>query len=274
LKFNANEEIGNQYFKKYNCQGVPHLLFLNSDGEEIDRIIGFLSPSEYLLRIEDIAKQRNTLNDYLERYNNGEIDMDIIAGIAMKYQSRKEDDKAAEFYSILVKNYPDTSSQYYKQGKYFLAYNEFKSGNEDAMKTYFLENPNSPFHFEAYRQMTFYYANSEQRAKEIATYKEMLAKFPNDPNALNSYAWRMAEIEVNLEHALEIAKQAVVLTQDEPGRQANIIDTEAEVLWKLNRFDDAIDAIERAIKIEPDNQYFRDQKEKFNNYNREVIQPI
>jgi tetratricopeptide (TPR) repeat protein len=91
----------------------------------------------------------------------------------------------------------------------------------------------------------------------------MLSIFPDDPNALNAYAWRMAEIETNLEDALIKAREAVVLTTDEPGRQANIIDTEAEVLWKMNRFDDAIESIERAISIEPENQYFRDQKEKF-----------
>ena len=43
------------------------------------------------------------------------------------------------------------------------------------------------------------------------------------------------------------------------------IDTEAEVLWKLNRFDEAIEAIEKAIIIDPDNQYFIDQKTKFLN---------
>ena len=115
LKYNANEEIGNQYFKQYNCQSVPHLLFVDSKGNEVDRIIGFLPPTEYLMRIEDITYKRNTLNDYLARYKKGEISADIIAAIAMKYEDRKENDKAVEFYSILIKDYPDPSSEYYKQ---------------------------------------------------------------------------------------------------------------------------------------------------------------
>ena len=73
----------------------------------------------------------------------------------------------------------------------------------------------------------------------------------------------MAEIETNLEDALEKARKAVVITADDPNRQAGIIDTEAEVLWKLKRYDEAIESIERAISIEPENQYFIDQKEKF-----------
>ena len=263
LKYNANEEIGNQYYKQYNCQGVPHLLFVDSEGNEVDRIIGFMPPTEYLLRIEDIAKKRNTLSDYLARYNKGEENADIIAGIAMKYEDRKENDKAAEFYSILIKDYPDSSSQYYKQGKFFLSSLKFINGNENALKDYISNNPDSPFNFDAYRKMIFHYADTEQREKELATYKEMLSILPDDPSALNSYAWRMAEIETNLEDALQKAKRAVELSANDPTRQAGIIDTEAEVLWKLKRYDEAIEAIERAISIEPENQYFINQKEKF-----------
>ena len=42
-----------------------------------------------------------------------------------------------------------------------------------------------------------------------------------------------------------------------------ILDTEAEVLWKLERFDEAIEVIERAISIDSKNQYYKDQKKKF-----------
>ena len=236
---------------------------MDSEGNEVDRIIGFLPPTEYLLRIEDIAYKRNTLNDYLTRYINGEINADIIAGIAIKYEDRKENDKAAEYYSILIKDYPDPSSDFYQNGKFFLATHDFTSGDENALKEYVINNPNSPFHFDAYIKMSYYYANTEKREKELTTYKEMLSIFPDNPSALNSYAWRMAEIETNLEDALEKVRKAVTITAVDPQQQANILDTEAEVLWKMKRFDEAIEAIERAISIEPDNQYFIDQKEKF-----------
>ena len=263
LKYNANEEIGNQYFKQYNCQGVPHILFVDSEGTEVDRIIGFMPRSEYLLRIEDISKKRNTLNDYLARYKNGEMNADIIASIAIKYKDRKENDNAAEFYSILIKDYPDPSSEYYIQGKFFLASHEFINGNENSLKNYVTNNPDSPFHFDAYRKMVYHYANTEQIEKELSAYNEMLSLFPDDPNTLNSYAWRMAEIETNLEDALIKVRKAVVITADDPIRQAGIIDTEAELLWRMNRYDEAIEIIEKAISIEPDNQYFKNQKEKF-----------
>ena len=103
---------------------------------EVDRIIGYMPPTEYLLRIENIAQKRNTLHDYLTRYEKGEVNADIIAAIAIKYEDRKENDKAVEFYSILIKDYPEPSSEYYKKGKFFLASHEFINGNENALKDY------------------------------------------------------------------------------------------------------------------------------------------
>jgi len=263
LKYNVNEDIGSKYFKEYKGQFVPTLLFIDSKGNEVDRIIGFMPPTEYLLRIEDISKNRNTLSDYLAHYETGNAGADIIAGIAMKYEDRKENEKAAEFYSILIKDFPDNTSEYFKQGKFFLASQEFINGNEHSLKNYIVDNPDSPFHFDAYRKMVYHYANTEQREKELTTYQEMLSMFPDNPRALNSYAWRMAEIETNLEDALIKARIAIELSANDVDRQAGIIDTEAEVLWKLKKYDEAIEAIDKAIIIDPENQYFRDQKEKF-----------
>jgi len=263
LKYNAKDEVGNQLYKQYNCQYVPHMLFLDSNGNEVDRIIGFLPPTEYLLRINDIVNKRNTLDDYLRRYKKGEISSEILASIATKYEDRKDNDKAAKFYSMLIENFPNESSKFYNDGKFFLATHEFKNGNEKSLKNYIKKNPESEHIFDAYRKMTHHYANTKEIAKELAIFQEMLIAFPENASALNSYAWRMAEIDTNLEDALIKARKGVALTADNPKKQAGIIDTEAEVLWRLERYDEAIEVIERAISIEPENEYFKDQKEKF-----------
>ena len=131
------------------------------------------------------------------------------------------------------------------------------------MNNYILQNPKSPFIFDAYLKMTHHFAEIQDQNKELKTFSDMLSKFPDNATALNSYAWRMAEIEINLEDALIKVRKAVILTAHNPQQQANIIDTEAEVLWKMERYDDAIKAIERAISIDSQNQYFIEQKDKF-----------
>ena len=263
LKYNAKDEIGNKLYKQYNCQFVPHLLFLDAQGNEVDRIIGFIPPTEYLLKLNDIINKRNTLDDYLSKYEKGDQNAEIIAAIATKYEDRKDKNNAAKFYKILIEKYHDPNSNLYKNGKFFLASYAFEKGNDNALRNYIKGNPNSDFLYDAYRKMTHFYANNNNQKKEIQVYEEMLIAFPNDPNALNSYAWRMAEIDTNLEDALSKVKKAVELSSNNRKQQAGIIDTEAEVLWKLKRYDEAIIAIEKAISIDPENKYFLDQKQKF-----------
>tara|TARA_B100001029_G_C15053313_1_gene452431 strand:+ start:1746 stop:2213 length:468 start_codon:yes stop_codon:yes gene_type:complete len=144
-----------------------------------------------------------------------------------------------------------------------LASHKFDNGNDNALRDYIKNNENSNFIYSAYRKMAHHYANTENLDKEIKTYNEMVLQFSDKPDALNSYAWRMAEIETNLEDALDKVRRAIMLTADNPKQQANIIDTEAEVLWKMKRYDDAIESINKAISIDPNSEYFKDQKIKF-----------
>ena len=259
----ANDEEARKIFDDYNCKGVPHLLFVDDKGNEVDRIIGYLPPSEYLARIQDIRNNKYTLDDFLAQYKKGDADAEIIAGIAMKYEDRGDSENAKEFYLILIKDYPDPTSEHYQRGTYFLASDAFKNGVSMALNAYIASFPESPFIEDAFYTMAYHYADKEMKEDELKVYTQMLADLPENTGVLNSYAWRMAEIELNLLDALEKVQKAVVLSANDPGSQANIIDTEAEVLWKLKRFDEAIKAIKRSIAIDPENQYFRDQKEKF-----------
>ena len=270
----ANDEEARKIFDDYNCKGVPHLLIVDDKGNEVDRIIGYLPPSEYLARIQDIRNNKYTLNDYLAQYENGNANAELIAGIAMKYEDRGNSENAKEFYLILIKDYPDPTSEQYQRGTYFLASDAFKNGIPMALNAYIASFPESPFIEDAFYSMAYHYADKEMKEDELKVYTQMIEKLPENSNVLNSYAWRMAELEINLEDALIKVKRAVELSADNPNGQANIIDTEAEVLWKLKRFDAAIEAIERAIVIDGKNQYFKDQKEKFIQSKKEIGQPV
>ncbi|MBC8255886.1 MAG: hypothetical protein H8E85_01085 [Candidatus Marinimicrobia bacterium] len=271
---NANEENARKVFDEYNCKGVPHLLFVDDKGNEVDRIIGYLPPSEYLARIQDIINNKHTLDDYISQYENGKANAEIIAGIALKYEDRGDSDNAKKFYTILIKDFPDPSSEYYQRGTYFLASDAFEKGVSMALNAYIASFPDSPFIEDAFFTMAYHYAEEEMAEEEIKVYLKMIDHFPKNLGALNSYAWRMSELEMRLEDALKKVQKAVILSADSPNSQANIIDTEAEVLWKLKRFDAAIDAIEKAISIDPKNDYFRDQKEKFIQSKKEASQPV
>lgn len=83
-------------------------------------------------------------------------------------------------------------------------------------------------------------------------------------NEINNVAWRTAidddATRVELLAALHLAKLAVEETGEE---KATVLDTLAEVQFALQRPQDAIETIDRAIALEPEVSYFREQRRRY-----------
>lgn len=79
---------------------------------------------------------------------------------------------------------------------------------------------------------------------------------------LNKVAWWCFENEYKLEEAQAMALKGVELAPDDVER-ANILDTAAEICNALGNCDQALEHIKMAIKLNPENEYFKDQLVKF-----------
>jgi membrane associated rhomboid family serine protease len=81
---------------------------------------------------------------------------------------------------------------------------------------------------------------------------------------LNNEAWRIATAdeasEDELELALRLARRAVRATER---KEANLLDTLAEVYFQLGRSEEAVKTIDRAIQLEPGVAYFVEQRRRF-----------
>ena len=68
-----------------------------------------------------------------------------------------------------------------------------------------------------------------------------------------------------IKDALKKINHAIDLTDKNERSYPNILDTKAEVLWRMDLFDEAIKIIEEAILIDPESEYYKDQRLKFQN---------
>ena len=101
------------------------------------------------------------------------------------------------------------------------------------------------------------------QSSEIKLYSNYLNKFINDPWFLNQFAWRMTELELDLENALQKINVALDIVLEDKEKRAMILDTKAEVFWKLQKNDDAIITINQSIELDPENSYYLNQKNKY-----------
>lgn len=80
-----------------------------------------------------------------------------------------------------------------------------------------------------------------------------------DANIFNNIAWEFAVRKMFLDKAMIAAMKAIKLSPDDP----NIMDTVAEVYYAMGDYKNAIEWEKKALKKEPNNEFFRKQLEKF-----------
>ena len=73
----------------------------------------------------------------------------------------------------------------------------------------------------------------------------------------------MAELDSSLNDALDKINTGLSLIDNTNQSYPYLLDTKAEILWKLNKDKEAIKIIEEAIILDPTSAYYKDQKEKF-----------
>ena len=98
----------------------------------------------------------------------------------------------------------------------------------------------------------------------------MVNIFSDNPSTLNRYAWRMTELNTELKDALIKIDKALNLTDKTDPSYPQLLDTKAEVLWRMDLFDDAITIINEAISIDNEYQYYKDQRDKFKKSKSEI----
>jgi Flp pilus assembly protein TadD len=75
--------------------------------------------------------------------------------------------------------------------------------------------------------------------------KQVLAVTPDDAQALNYLGYTYAEMGVNLEEALSLLKRGVALKPDD----GFILDSLGWAYYKLKRYGEAVNQLERAVKL-------------------------
>ncbi len=254
-----------ELFDTMKGTGLPLLVYLNNNGEEIDRILGYLPPDQYLRRIKDIYNGVNTFLALKNKFNDGSRNVNVVSILAQKCKSYRESTVCDHVYSYVYNNKTNFSSETTFTSELIHSKKQLEKTGDTSFLMSLKENYTDIEKQKIiYTTLINFYQNNGDFEKESDIYKKYSDIFLSDIDVLNAYAWRMTEIESNLEDALDKSIMAIKLSSNNE-EKANIIDTKAEVLWLLNRYDDAITTINLAIEINPESDYFKGQRTKFQN---------
>jgi len=246
-------------------QAIPLLIFLNNKGEEVDRILGFYPPNEYLPMITDIYNGTDTYLYLKSQYNLGEKSSSILSKLSTKCKLNPDPDFCESVYSDIAALRDGFDNQILFDADLFFARKDLDKNNSNLMLELIETHDGEKYTSDAYLSMINYYRLKDDSKSESNIFRKFSDIFDDDPGILNQYAWRMTELGANLDDALNKSNRAIELSFDNRSLQAYIIDTKAEILWMLGRVEEAIKTIDLAIDINPDYDYFLEQRDKFLN---------
>lgn len=269
IEIDAEKGDGIELAKKYRIGGYPTMVFLNAEGEEVDRIPGYLPADDMVGELTRIVNGIDTYPALKARLENSPNDPDIIIKFAHKVENMSGLAGAVSYWEK-VATLEGASADQQAQARYKIAQHTVaQSADPSALQDYINDYPHSPYVPEAYNNLSRYHRRAGDADGEARTLQEYVT-FMEKNDAVstqlyNGYAWRMAELEKNLEDALVKSEMAIDLlpASADSAARAQVMDTRAEVLWRLGRSDEAVQVINQCIALQPEDDYYAKQKMKF-----------
>ncbi len=242
---------------------------MDEEGNEVDRIVGFRPPAEYLAEMTRIRNGINTIPDLVKRIETEPENTDLIVSLAGKLETSSGLKAAMTYWEILFEMEAVDAATQSLAGLKMALYHSQENNDPETLISFVNNETNTevlPQAFDALRQFYQQSKNEEAEAETYRRYVDFMSGINQvDPGFLNGYAWRMTQLEMNLDNALERITQAIDMMTDQDGAKdrAQIMDTKGEVLWKLGRIDEAVKVMDACIGLQPDDKYYQEQKEKF-----------
>ncbi len=244
-------------------------MFVDAEGNEIDRIVGFRPPAEYLAEMTRIRNGINTIPDLVHRLETEPENTDLLVSLAGKLEASSGLKAAITYWEILFGMEAADAATRSLAGLKMALYHSRENNDPETLISFIENETNTKILPQAFDALRNFYRRSGDKPAEANTYRRyvdfMSGVNKADQGFLNGYSWRMTQLELNLENALERVDQAIGMFTEEAGARdkAQIMDTKGEVLWKLGRIEEAAAVMDECIILQPEDSYYQEQKDKF-----------
>jgi len=179
--------------QEYHVSGYPTLVMVNPDGVEIDRLVGYLPPKEFLETFRNYSKGIGTLDDLLSRADTSE-DRALYAEIAEKYKYRGGDEEATRWYNKVIDSGDPLDSlsgesrlaladMYRRAHEWDTALNAYQAITKDF--------GDSPFGADAEIWTAIVYRQSGDTASAVKQFQSFIDNHPDNPDT--AYCKRQIE---------------------------------------------------------------------------------
>ena len=280
LKIDAEEGEGPKFIADYHVVGYPTVLFLDSEGREIDRIFGSTPLDDFLRTARDYRAGKGTLEESEKKFRTERgADFELAFELLFRNAVRGREERVKDLQDLLDVAWRGfvgrTSveqraafarlSSLAAQGRYVTGKYLYLRGKKDFARArdVFLalrrDFPKSEFAEAALYDLAWAYDGLKDEAKTRETLDAYLAGSKDGTGAANAYGWFSFKHRFQLDRGIEVTRAA--LAKD--GKDDGLWDTLAELHGAKGEKAKAIEAEGKAISLKPKDAYYAEQKKKF-----------
>ncbi|MFT5288714.1 MAG: tetratricopeptide (TPR) repeat protein [Planctomycetota bacterium] len=276
----TESEAGAPLAERFNVSGLPNLLFLDSNGSVRDVISGYMPPEPFIAEVQRIKRNEGTVSAQRALVELNPDDLDARYAFAEKLKSLGDVDGAAAQYAEIKARDPEGKSLASRRIA-FGAVAEKVGQDLDPAPLYELAKTETEpellfqiwymvWSLEGYLSKNDELSEEERAAAQVkwlAAGHSVWANVATDDAAAfgNSLAWSLWLERDTIDatekaFALEVAARSA---KDMP-EDASTLDTYACVLFMNGRKAEALEAINTAIRLDPENEEWQARLELFN----------
>jgi len=249
IKIDAEKGEGIDIAKKYGVAAYPTIVVIKSNGDEIDRILGYVPAEPFLKTITDYVHGRNTITSLQAELEKNPNDATLQYALAEKFQDRNNAAKAAVHFQRVLALDPNNSLGHNEEAQYAVALSTFRSSKDPSQLIAFVDQyPKSEMVRQALATIWRSYIKSKDGENARKYFLKTMVILPNDAGLMNNYAWGCAEEKINLEHASEVAQKAIELATKD-GDRASYLDTYATVEFARGNVEKAVTLEQQAMDL-------------------------
>ena len=166
---------------------------------------------------------------------------DALGHLSFLYKEKGDPQKAIDLLQGAVESKPDKIEPYLLLSGLYEAMEKYDLG----LKTLTAVEKSFPQDSRLIFRIGILLDKTGKKQESIARMKKVIELVPDDAQALNYLGYTYAELDTNLEEALQYLRKAVSLRPHD----GFILDSLGWVLFKLKRYDESIVQLERALEI-------------------------
>ena len=270
-KIDAEKGEGIELAKKYAVSGYPTIVFVDGNGDEVDRIVGYIPAKDFLKKITEFSEGKNTYGTMKRILKDNPNDVKANYFMGERAVNNENDFKKAGEYFRKVLDIDKKNEYGYKEGA--LLYIAIGSGSIENIKKFIEDYPNSEKCKAAYIFLAEKCYQDELKFQEaLGYYNKAFALFSREDEELKqSYAGYLItymndlskkDKEEDWKKGLELGTECMDYVKGSVN-EGSVYFIEAVLYNNLKDKDNANICIDKAIQIR-DAKAYRELKEKIN----------